>query len=74
MSNDEDKIKTLEEYRELKELTSRAEKRIKEIQAEIKTKYMPGEYGSLVLSIERREVKEYTVAARVDQIIKVVRK
>lgn len=73
-SNNQQKIKTLEEYKELKELTAKAEKRIREIKAEIKEKYKPGEYGDLILSIEEREVAAYSVAARVDQIIKVVKK
>lgn len=74
MSNNKQKIKALQEYRDLKELTATAAKRIKEIQAEIKAHYEPGEYGDLILTIEEREVKEYTVPARTDQIIKVVKR
>lgn len=74
MSTDKQKIKHLQEYKELNDLVSHAKKRIEEIKAEIKEKYKPGEYGELLLTIEERRVKEYIVPARIDKVIKVVKK
>lgn len=67
--NNEEKITVLEEYKELNELKNRAEKRLKEIKEEIKLKFKPGQYGQLALEFKEVEVKEYTVAARIDHRI-----
>lgn len=65
------KIEILAEFKESKELTAFAEKRLKELKDIIKAEIETGKYGDLVLTIEEREVKEYVVPARTDKIIKV---
>lgn len=67
-------VAILNEYQELKEVINAANKRANELKALIKNDYKPGEYGNLILTIEERQVKEYVVSARVDQIIKVTNK
>jgi hypothetical protein len=69
--NRDDKIKILSAYKEFQELKSMADKRIKELQLEIKRRFKPGKYGQYLLNFEVREVKEYVVPARTDHIVKV---
>lgn len=71
LMNKQDKITVLSEFKELNELKNSAEKRIKELKAQIKAEIEAGKYGDYVLTYEEREVKEFTVAARVDTILKV---
>lgn len=67
------KIATLSEYKELQELKSIAEKRMKELKEQINAQIKAGKYGDYVLAFEDVEVKEYTVQSRVDHRIKVLK-
>lgn len=67
----DDKIRILEEYKETKELVAAAEKRVRELKAQIQAEIDAGKYGDYVLVFEEREVKEYVVPARTDRIVKV---
>ncbi|HNA61530.1 MAG TPA: hypothetical protein PKW79_00430 [Rhabdochlamydiaceae bacterium] len=66
-----DKIQILKEFKEEQELKKAAEKRIAELKAQIQAEIDAGQYGDYVLVFEEREVKEYTVKARKDEIVKV---
>lgn len=70
--NKKDRVKILREYKEESELKRAAEKRIAELKKEIFENIPEGQYEDMVLAIEARDVKEYTVAARTDKIIKVL--
>lgn len=63
----------LKDFQEAKELKAAAEKRYQTLRSEILEDMKAGKYGDMVLDFEEREVKEYTVAARTDKIIKVSR-
>lgn len=67
----QDKIQILKEFKEEQELKKAAEKRIAELKAQIQAEIDAGQYGDYVLVFEEREVKEYTVKARTDTIVKV---
>lgn len=67
----QDKIRILKEFKEEQELKKAAEKRIAELKAQIQAEIDAGQYGDYVLVFEEREVKEYTVKARTDTIVKV---
>jgi len=69
-----EKIKMLSEFKELQVLKLAAEKRYKELKAEIEENLEAGQYGDYALGFEFRDVKEYTVSARTDKIIKVIKK
>lgn len=69
----QDKIQILAEYKEEVELRNHAEKRIKELKAQIQAEIDAGKYGDYVLTFDQREVKEYVVAARTDTLVKVVK-
>lgn len=67
----QDKIQVISEFKELQELKSRADKRIKELKDQIQKDFDAGIYGDYSLNFEIREVREYVVPARVDTIVKV---
>lgn len=69
--NKADKIKILAEFKEEQALKAKAEARIKELKAQIQAEIDAGQYGDYVLVFEEREVKEYVVKARVDELVKV---
>lgn len=71
MSTNIDKVQILSEFKELQELKSKAEKRIKELKAQIQAEIAAGQYGDYILMYEERDVKEFTVPARHDTIVKV---
>lgn len=69
----ENKIKILDEYRELQMRKSEIEKRYKELKTKIETEVGEGKFGPFAVEFQTREVREYVVPARVDKIIKVVK-
>ena len=69
--NKTQKIQILKEFKEEQALKAKAEARIKELKAQIQAEIDAGQYGDYVLVFEEREVKEYVVKARVDELVKV---
>lgn len=69
--NKHDKAEILEEYKRLKEIDSKTSKRLKELKQLITSEITEGQYENMILTYDFREVKEYTVAARTDMLIKI---
>lgn len=69
--NKQTKIQILSDFKEEQELKNRAEKRLKELKAQIMADIEAGMYGDYCLTFDKREVKEFTVESRVDTIVKV---
>lgn len=65
------KITILKEFKKYQKLKAKAEARYKELKEQIQAEIDSGKYGDYVLAITEREVKEYTVPARTDTIVKV---
>lgn len=63
----------LADFKNQQEALKEAKKNIDELKAYILENVEPGQYGEMLLGIEKRSVKEYVVKARIDTIIKVLR-